>query len=81
MNKEMEDKIREILSENATLEVPVENIGLEDDLFKIGLDSINSIQVIVAIESVFDIEFEDEDLVDDNVRSIRSIINYLESRV
>ncbi len=78
----IESKIREIIHDNDfDLEKPVDEIGLEDDLLDLGLDSVNAIRLIVGIESEFGFEFYDEDLTTDNVSDIQKIISYVKSRL
>jgi len=76
-----EKKIRELIFENIEITVPVEQISSQDDLFQFGMDSISSIKLIVAIESVFDFEFSDEDLNMDNIKTIDSIAEYLHKNI
>ena len=39
-----------------------EEVELEDELATIGIDSLKSVELIVAIENTFNIVFEDSDL-------------------
>ncbi len=48
------------------------------DLTLYGLDSIRAVALIVAIENEFKIEVEDEDLIIDNVKSIKKINDIIE---
>ena len=64
-----------ILSETMNVDInEITNAKEEDDLRDWGLDSLNSIDVIVALESEFDIAIEDEDLLIDNFNTIEKII-------
>lgn len=69
---EVVDKIRNIVLSNAMLEAgkPLRN---DDNLMEIGLDSLEMIRIIVAIEREFDFEFSDEDLVISNFSTIGNI--------
>ncbi len=57
------------------------NISLDMDFASVGLDSINFIKTIVALEDNFDFEFEDEMLTIEKFPKIKSMIEYVESRV
>lgn len=81
MSQEIEAKVRELIKEVVELTVPIEEVGIEDDLMNLGMNSINSIKVIVAIEEEFGFEFDDEDLNFENFRNIRKLVSYIESRV
>ena len=72
---EKESKIRKILAEVLEMtEGDVENIGIEEELTEYNLDSLTAIELIVNLESVFDILIDDEDLLIENVSSIEKII-------
>lgn len=77
----IEDRIRNILNKNIKLQCPVEQIGLEDDLFAVGIDSLNSIDLIVAFEEEFGFQFNDEDLIADNFRTLKDTMSYIKSRI
>lgn len=49
--------------------------GLQDDeyLEKIGLDSVQFISLIVQLEEIYGIEFEDEDLIFARINTIKKI--------
>lgn len=51
--------IREVLVQQARLPVEPESIGLTDDLFEAGMSSHASVNVMLALEDKFDIEFPD----------------------
>ena len=55
----MTDRIRKILADHARLTVPVESLGETDDLYQAGMTSHASVQVMLALEDEFDIEFPD----------------------
>lgn len=79
MSNEIESKVRALIKDNIELIMPIENIDIEQDLIKLGMDSINSIKIIVAIEKEF--AFEDEDLNYENFQNIKTIISYIERRI
>lgn len=76
----IEDKVRKCLDEIIGSDISVKDIDVEDDLFKMGLDSLNAIKLIVALENEFNFEFNDEDLTDDNIKSISKICNYINDK-
>lgn len=73
INKE---RIKLILS--SVLNCPIEDITDEIPLTEIGLDSIKFISTIVDIESTYNIEILDSDLLLDNFKNILSICDTLE---
>lgn len=66
----MEARIREIFARNTFLPVAESTLGAEDDLYKAGLTSFASVQLMLALEEAFDIEFPERML---NRRSFASI--------
>jgi acyl carrier protein len=55
----MKSQIREIIFDHAGLEL--NNLKLEEDtdLYKVGMKSFASVQLMLALEDVFDVEFPD----------------------
>lgn len=55
-------KIRDALARHGKLAVDAETITTAADLFEAGLTSHASVNVMLALEDAYDIEFPDEDL-------------------
>jgi acyl carrier protein len=53
----MDEKIRIILEEHGRFPVDVASIGDEEDLFDAGMTSHASVNVMLALEDEFDLEF------------------------
>jgi len=53
----MEEQIREVLAAYGRLPVPAEALGLDDDLSDAGLSSHALVNVMLALEDAFDVEF------------------------
>ncbi len=47
----------------------------------IGLDSVEILQIVAAIEEEFDLTIDDGELESNNFRSINNLINFLERRL
>jgi acyl carrier protein len=69
----MEDQIRNVLSEHARLPVNISSLGDDDDLYQAGLTSHASINVMLALEDMFDLEFPDEMLRKSTFESVSAI--------
>ena len=65
--------IRQILATNEALAPVAEQIGDDDSLFDRGLDSFGSVQLMLALEERFGIEFPDEFLTRKSFASIAAI--------
>jgi len=59
---------------NDILKNEIENLNIE--MSELNLDSITFIQMIVAIENKFGIEFEDDYLSLDNISSFNDLVEY-----
>ncbi|MEC2074262.1 acyl carrier protein [Alkalihalophilus marmarensis] len=71
-----EDRITNILKELLNKE----EIDKSEDLTKIGLDSITSIELIVDLEEEFSIEFDDSELLLSNFETIDLIQKMIEKK-
>nr|WP_025680286.1 acyl carrier protein [Paenibacillus massiliensis] len=58
-----------------------DDIRLEDNLFDKGLDSIQGIQLIVALEEAFHMEFMDEDYDLEKFRTLARITELVAERM
>jgi acyl carrier protein len=76
----MNDKIRETLQQHARLPVDVESLPDDADLYQAGMTSHASVNVMLALEDAFDIEFPDNMLrrsVFESVAAIRAALTEL----
>jgi acyl carrier protein len=69
----MNDKIRAILTAQAKLAVDVGALSDEDDLHRAGLTSHATVNVMLALEDAFDVEFPDHLLRKSTFSSIAAI--------
>jgi acyl carrier protein len=69
----MDEIIRNILAEYAHLPVDVTKLSDEDDLYRAGMTSHASVNVMLAIEDEFDVEFPEEMLRKTTFESVAAI--------
>jgi acyl carrier protein len=74
----MTDEIRKIISDHARLPVDVHSLAVDADLYQAGMTSHASVNVMLALEDHFDIEFPDRMLKRSVFESIASIAVALE---
>ncbi len=55
----MKNEIRDILHEHARLSLDAHSLADDDDLYQVGMSSHASVNVMLALEARFDIEFPD----------------------
>lgn len=66
-------RIREVLTQQARLGVAVASLGEADDLYQAGMSSHASVNVMLGLESQFDLEFPDHMLTRSVFASIAAI--------
>ena len=59
---------RVIKSIAATKRIPVESVNLDSNFLELGIDSMDAVEILFALENEFDINIPDEE-----VRSVRGI--------
>jgi len=73
----MTDEIRKIINDHARLPVDVHALAVDADLYQAGMTSHASVNVMLALEDRFDIEFPDRMLKRSVFESIASIAGAL----
>ena len=79
MNKEIADKIKGMLVER--LRIPEDELEYDSELFgeDIGLDSIDSIEIIVGIENLFGADLSGAGATREDFRSIETLTAFVEA--
>jgi acyl carrier protein len=67
------DQIRALLAAHARLLVPVEQLTDDSDLYEAGLTSLTTVNLMLALEEHFDVEFLDRMLGRKTFGSIRTL--------
>jgi acyl carrier protein len=84
MTNEMTDKIRGAIGEHARLPVDILTLSDDADLYQAGMTSHASVNVMLALEDSFDVEFPDHMLkrsVFESVASIRMALGELQAEM
>ncbi len=69
----MDERIRTILKEHGRFPVDVASLGDDDDLFTAGMTSHASVNVMLALEDEFEVEFPETMLRKSNFESVAAI--------
>ena len=79
MNTEIAEKIKGMLVER--LRIPAEELEYDSALFgeDIGLDSIDSIEIIVGIENLFGVDISGAGATKEDFRSIETLTAFVEA--
>lgn len=76
---EIDDRIKEILETHGRLPVLAASLASDDDLYRSGLSSHASVNVMLALEDVFGVVFPDSLLRRGTFQSVSSIREALQS--
>ncbi len=74
----MTEQVRQVIREHGKLPVDVDTIGDDANLFEAGMTSHASVNVMIALEDSFDIEFLDSMLKRSVFESVSSIAAAIE---
>jgi len=74
-------KIKEILERHSRLELDFQSLSEDADLYAAGLTSLTTVNIMLAIEDEFDIEFPDNILNRKTFQSIESLVDVVEELV
>ena len=77
----MRDRIRTIVGSLNLLPVPVDGLSDQDNLFDAGMTSFGSVQLMMAIEEEFDIEFPNSLLTRKTFATLGGLISAVEQLV
>ncbi len=83
MGDQLSVGIRRVLTEHARLPGDIDSIGDDQDLFAAGMSSHASVNVMLALEDQFDVEFPDRMLtrgVFESIAGISSAISELQTQ-
>lgn len=69
----MQTRIREIVASHGKMSIDPSDLDSAADLYELGLTSHASVNVMLALEDEFDIEFPDEDLKKATFASVDNI--------
>nr|BCJ78236.1 acyl carrier protein [Niallia circulans] len=56
-------------------------VAPETDLFLLGLDSVTAVNLIVSLEGVFGITFNDDELIVENFSTVKKITEHVSAKL
>ena len=77
-NSKVFEVIAATLSES--LEIPMERVKIDEPLSELDLDSINFVKLVIALETEFDFEFDDNKLLISEFPTVLSLVEYIEEK-
>jgi acyl carrier protein len=72
------DQIREIVAQHARLSTDINSLADDGDLYAAGLTSLTTVNLMLALEDHFDVEFPDKMLGRKTFESIQSLSEAIE---
>lgn len=73
----MKDKVLKIMAN--LFDLPIESIKLEDNLYALGVDSLDIIELTIEFEKEFNILMDDYEVA--NIDTINQLIEYINTRI
>ena len=77
----MQDQIRDVLAAHGRMAIDPREVDEQADLYELGLTSHASVDVMLALEEEFDIEFPDEVLKKSTFESVHNIAHVIEGLI
>jgi acyl carrier protein len=77
----MRDRVRTIVGSLNLLPVPIEGLSDDDNLFDAGMTSFGSVQLMLAVEEEFDIEFPNSLLTRKTFATLGGLMSAVEQLV
>ena len=71
----VEEKVKNIVVEQ--LEVSIEKLNMETTFEDIDADSLDIVELVMALEEEFDLEISDQEI--ENIRTIGDVVKYIEA--
>lgn len=78
--EEIIQKLREIIRDNLKLDCDPEDIKGTDLIAELGINSVDALEILVWVETVFDITIEDDDLSIDIMETLDHLADYIERK-
>lgn len=79
MKLNVQERITTLLEEN--LQISKSEINETQDLLELGMTSLSFVQIIVAFENEFDIEFDDDDFNAEKFKNVNDFVFYIEKKI
>ena len=80
MAESLESQLKELIVERLFLDITPEDIETDAVLSEYGVDSFLLLELIVALEEVFDVKFEQSDITADVLKSVGSLAALVKSK-
>ena len=72
--QEIETKVKKLIHEQ--LDVNLDEIKLETALEELSIDSLDTVEILLALEETFEIDIPDE--VTETLKTVKDVVDYVE---
>ena len=79
-DKSLELQLKELIVERLFLEIDADQIGDDTPLTDYGVDSFLLLELIVALEEVFDVKFDQSDITAEVLKTVSSMAALVRSK-
>ena len=80
MSESLESQLKELIVERLFLDIAPEEIETDAPLSDYGVDSFLLLELIVALEEVFEVKFEQSDITAEVLKSVASLAELVKSK-
>ena len=80
MSESLESQLKQLIVERLFLDIAPEEIETDAPLSDYGFDSFLLLELIVALEEVFEVKFEQSDITADVLKSVASLAALVKSK-
>ncbi|AUM64508.1 hypothetical protein C0R09_08190 [Brevibacillus laterosporus] len=80
MIEDIVSTIKELLRDLNILNIPIEEIDIDQEMVIYGVNSIGFISLVVKLEAIYGIEFDDENLSINTLSTINKIGEYIKKK-
>jgi len=78
----VQDKVKSIIIEHLDLDISPQNLTqTENFLEEFGINSVDALELLLKIENEFDIEIDDDDLNAELLKSIKTLSDYITTKL
>ncbi|HPY89347.1 MAG TPA: acyl carrier protein [Lentisphaeria bacterium] len=80
MTENLASQLKELIVERLFLDINPEDIEDEVELSEYGVDSFLLLELIVAMEEMFEVKFEPSDITAEVLKSVQSLVELIRSK-
>ncbi|MCX7748511.1 MAG: acyl carrier protein [Clostridia bacterium] len=80
MNSEIFDRVVQVLSKQFGGYVPENGLSVDQALTGLDINSVDFVKMVIALESEFGFEFDDDDVSFNRFKNLGDLVSYIEAK-